>query len=163
MVFWLLHQWKKCFLSISHLLIINPQQVRMPRKTHSKNLVAESREDFYHAVVKMTLLRRIRLFVGWIQGLIIGITFFAWAFFSFQKIENDSVNQADCEDIKNFVQFPGNSFLEISLRFWNCVGCVHMRERFILKITQCVCLITLAILICEIVGSYLILHQPTQF
>ena len=27
-----------------------------------KNLVAESREDFYHAVAKMTLLRRIRRF-----------------------------------------------------------------------------------------------------
>ena len=89
--------------------------------------------------------------------------FFLWAIFLFSKIGNESVNHADSGDIQVFVQFPGNSFLEIPLRFWNCVGCVYMRGRFILKITQCVYLITLVILICEIGGTYLISHQPTQF
>ena len=89
--------------------------------------------------------------------------FFLWAIFLFQKIGTDSVNQADSGDIKFFVQFPGNSILKTSLRFWNYVGCGHMRGCFILKITQCVYLFTLVILICEIGVTYLILRQPTQF
>ena len=89
--------------------------------------------------------------------------FFLWAIFLVSKIEIESVNHPDPGDIQLFVQFPGNSFLEISLWFWNCVGCVHMRGRYILEITQCVCLITLVILICDIGGTYLISHQPTQF
>ena len=43
--------------------------------------------------------------------------FFLRAIFLFLKVGNESVNHADSEDIQLFVQFPGNSFLEISLRF----------------------------------------------
>ena len=43
--------------------------------------------------------------------------FFVWAFFSSQKIGNDSVNQAGSGDIKILVQFPGNLILKIPLRF----------------------------------------------
>jgi len=64
--------------------------------------------------------------------------FFLWAIFLFSKNGNESVNHADSGYIKLFVQFPGNSILKISLRFWNCVGCIDMRGRFILKIAQCV-------------------------
>ena len=40
------------------------------------------------------------------------------------------MNHVDSGDIKVFVQFAGNSILKISLRFWNCVGCGHMRGYF---------------------------------
>jgi len=43
--------------------------------------------------------------------------FFLRTIFQFQKIGTDSVNHADFEDIKFFVQFPGNSILKTSLRF----------------------------------------------
>ena len=74
----------------------------------------------------------------------------------FQKVISDYVNLTDFGDIKFFVQFPENSIMKTSLRFWNCVGCGHMRGCFILKFTQCVNLFTLVILICEIAGTYLI-------
>ena len=83
--------------------------------------------------------------------------------FLYQKVGADAVSHADSGDIKVFVQFAGNSILKISLRFWNSVGCGHMRGCVFLKITQCVCLITLVIFICEIGGTYLISHQPTLF
>ena len=37
--------------------------------------------------------------------------------FSFQRIRTDSVNHAHCEDIKSFVQFPGNSILKFCSDF----------------------------------------------
>ena len=39
-------------------------------------------------------------------------------------------------DVKVKVKFPENLILKISLRFWNCVGCGHMRGSRIVKITQ---------------------------
>ena len=40
-----------------------------------------------------------------------------WTIFLFQKTGNDSVNYADSEYIKIFVQFPGNSIFEFLLNF----------------------------------------------
>ena len=97
------------------------------------------------------------------SGIRIRHNFFLWLIFIYQKVVANSVSHADSGDIKVFVQFPGNSILKISLRFWNCVGCGHIRGRFVLKITRCIYLISLVILICEIGGTYLISHQPTQF
>jgi len=91
------------------------------------------------------------------------MTFFIQAIFKYLNIGSDSVNHDESGDIKFFVQFPGNSILKISLGFWNCVGCVHMRGRFIFKITHCVDFIAPVILICKIRGTYLISHQPTKF
>ena len=62
----------------------------------------------------------------------------------------DSVNHADSGDIKVFVQFPGNLILKISLRFLNCVGCIHMRGCFTPKNTYCIDLITVVIFIYKI-------------
>ena len=56
--------------------------------------------------------------------------FFLWPIFIYQKVGADSVSHADSGDIKVFVQFAGNSILKISLRFWNSVGCGHMRGCF---------------------------------
>ena len=42
---------------------------------------------------------------------------FVWAFFTFQKIGTNSVNQADSGDIKVFLQFPGNSILKFLLNY----------------------------------------------
>ena len=40
------------------------------------------------------------------------------------------------------------------LYFWNCVGGVHLRGCFSLKIDQCVCLFMLIVLICKIRGTF---------
>ena len=80
-----------------------------------------------------------------------------------QKIRIDSVIHADSGDVKTLVQFSGNPILEILLNFWNCVGGTHMRGYFILKITEDVNLITVAIFVYKMRGTYLILAQPTQF
>ena len=45
---------------------------------------------------------------------------FTFAIFILQKSENKVIN-ADSEDIKTLVQFPGNSILKFC-QFWNCVG-----------------------------------------
>ena len=84
-------------------------------------------------------------------------------FFSFQKTETDSVNQADSGDTKILVQFPGNPILKFLLKFSNCVGGTHVRGYFNLKIIQCANLITLVILTRTNKGSYLISTLPTQF
>ena len=82
---------------------------------------------------------------------------------NFKYLNVDSVNHDESGDIKLFVRFPGNLILKISLEFWNCVGCGHMRGCFIFRITQCLDLIALVILIYKIRCTYLISHQPTQF
>ena len=83
--------------------------------------------------------------------------FFLRPIYIFQKVLSDSVNHADSGDIKVFVRFPGNTILKIFTNFWKCVGGADIRGCFILKITQCVDLITLVILIYKISGNYLIL------
>ena len=40
------------------------------------------------------------------------LNFLAWAIYIFQKVVSDSVNHADCEDIKILIQFPGKSIFE---------------------------------------------------
>ena len=47
---------------------------------------------------------------------------------------SDSVNDADSDDIKILTWFPGNSILEISIKFCNCVGSAYMRGRFFMKV-----------------------------
>ena len=89
--------------------------------------------------------------------------FFIQANFKSLNIGSDSVDHDESGDIKLFVRFPGNLILKISLEFWNCVGCGHLRGCFIFKITQRVDLIALVMMICKIRGTYLISHQPTQF
>ena len=56
---------------------------------------------------------------------------------------------------KFFFQFPGNPILKFMFNFWNCVGGAHMRECLILKISQCINLITTVILIYKILFSSL--------
>ena len=89
--------------------------------------------------------------------------FFVWAIFLFENFGTDSVNYADSGDIKLLVWFPGSSILKFSIIFWKCVGCAQMRGCNILKIAQCVDLITPVIFIRKIRGTYLILPKPTQF
>ena len=86
--------------------------------------------------------------------------FFVWAIFLFERLGTDSVNYADSEDIKLLVWFPGSSILKFSIIFWKCVGCAQMRGCNILKIGQCVDLITPVIFIRKIRGTYLILPKP---
>ena len=52
--------------------------------------------------------------------------FFLWPIFIYQQFVTNSGSHAYSGNIKNFVPFPGNSILKISLRFWNCVGCCNM-------------------------------------
>ena len=56
--------------------------------------------------------------------------FFLQAIFLLRKIGTDSVNYADSGDIKILIQLPGNSILEFSSNFWNCVGATLMRRCF---------------------------------
>ena len=89
--------------------------------------------------------------------------FFVWAIFLFEKLGTDSVNYADSRDIKILIWFPGKSILKFAIIFWKCVGGAQMCGWNILKIAQCVNLITPVIFICKIRGTYLILPKPTQF
>ena len=89
--------------------------------------------------------------------------FFVWAIFIFEKLGTDSVNYADSRDIKILIWFPGKSILKFAIIFWKCVGGAQMCGWNILKIAQCVNLITPVIFICKIRGTYLILPKPTQF
>ena len=84
--------------------------------------------------------------------------FFIQANFKYLNIGSDSVDHDESGDTKVFVQFRGNSILKISLRFWNYVGCGHMRGCFILKITQCVYLITLV----TCTSVYIYVHPSTS-
>ena len=63
--------------------------------------------------------------------------FFLRAIFLLLKVGNESVNHADSRDIKIFVEVRGNSILKISLRFWNCVGCGHMRGCIVITSKIC--------------------------
>ena len=46
----------------------------------------------------------------------------------------DSVSDAESHDIKFLTRFPGNPFLEIMIKFCNCVGSTNMRGWFFTKI-----------------------------
>ena len=99
----------------------------------------------------------------WIPRLRIVLTFLLHKIFLFPIIGTDLVNRAESWDIKNLVQFPGNSALKTLLRILNCVGCVHMRGRFIFKVNQSAQLLRLINFIYLIRDSYLISRQPKQF
>ena len=91
------------------------------------------------------------------SGIRIRHNFFVWAVFLFEKLGTDSVNYADSGDIKILVWFPGSSILKFSIIFWKCVGGAQMRRCNMLRIAQCVNLITPVIFTCKITGTYLIL------
>ena len=68
-----------------------------------------------------------------------GYNFFVFAIFMLQKSENNSVINADSEDIKTLVQIFGSPILKFLFQFWKCVGVTHMRGFFILKIFSASC------------------------
>ena len=62
--------------------------------------------------------------MDWIPGLQIGITFFLSAiFFSFQKIGSDSVNHADSDDVKIFVDSLETQVLTV--KFWKLSSIIY--------------------------------------
>ena len=81
--------------------------------------------------------------------------FFILTSFLYRNIQSDSVDHTESGDIKVFVHFPGNSILK--LRGLRPYAWVVNSQNYPM------CIFMLVILICEIGGTYLISHQPTQF
>ena len=62
--------------------------------------------------------------------------FFVRPNFLFWKIRIKSVNNADYGDISILVQFPWNSNLKLTPKFWNCVGGTNWRRRLYVKMPE---------------------------
>jgi len=117
---------------------------------------------------RLSKIQHVIAFVGeFIYRLNSGIrnrhNFFLRPIYIFQKVLSDSVNHADSEDVKVFVRFSENTILKFFTNFWKCVGGADTRGCFILKITQCVDLITLVILIYKLAVVIWFRPNPRNF